>query len=114
MMMAGAGGTKAKKEVIKMENYHEREKVPEFDIFKRLERLEEITNGEFTAVTETLLVAIAAFWVAFLALSTHYPEFARKYKDDIVGSLQRKGLNRRLLDMLREISTDIVDQIEKK
>jgi len=77
----------------------------EFEFFKRIEDLEEITKGlEATEATarENRVLLVVTFLLTFVALLTHSPKSTREAKDIIMSMLKDLGLSRQLLDVLEE------------
>jgi len=87
--------------------------VPEFDLFKRIESLEEKTKGQLTAQDAAILAAIS-LEVAFRSAILHVPQHAREYKDNILGVLKRMGLNRKLVDILEEDFASLSNALEQQ
>ena len=87
-------------------------KIPEFDLFKRLEKLEGKTRGKFSS-RDVYIVALASLITAWWALSMHNPHDARQNKDGILKALKNAGINKELLDILGEIFSEQCDIFDK-
>lgn len=85
---------------------------PEFDIFKRLEKLEDKTKGEITA-KDAFIMGAVGLELAFLAASLYAPQHTRKYKDDILKKLKVMGLDKYWLDELGEDLRNACNFIEQ-
>lgn len=86
--------------------------VPEFDLFKRIENLEQRTKGELT-IRDVSILSLLGLEIAFAAMSLHAPQFVRKYKDDFLRKLKEMGFNKQWLDILEEDFLDICEGVEK-
>ena len=86
---------------------------PEWDLFKRIEALEEKTKAEFTVQDATILATIG-LQVAFRSAILHTPQYAREYKDRILGNLKKMRVNRKMRDMLEEDFTSLSNTLEQK
>lgn len=83
-------------------------KIPEFDLFKRIENLEEKTKGKLTFV-DTSIMATMGLMLAWAAFSMHAPEYARKLKDNTLKGLKTAGLNKEALDVLEKLMSEQCD-----
>jgi len=87
-------------------------KVPEFEVFKRIESLEEKIKGEFT-VKDASILALVGFELAFTALGLHTPQYARKFKDEFLGKLKKMDVTKKWLDCLEEDCLNICELVEQ-
>jgi hypothetical protein len=86
--------------------------VPEFDLFKRIENLEQRTKGELT-IRDASMLGLLSLESAYLAMSLHAPQLARKYKDNLLGKLKKMGFNKQWLDLLEADFLDLCEGVEK-
>ena len=86
--------------------------VPEFDLFERIENLEQRAKGELT-VREASIVGLLGLETAYLAMSLHAPKLARKYKDDLLGKLKKMDFNEQWLALLEEDFLNLCESVEK-
>lgn len=85
---------------------------PEWDIFKRIERLEDKTKSKLT-LKDTSILSVLTFEIAFYAMGLHAPEFVRKHKDVLLGKLKTMGFSKEWLGILEEDLLSICDGIEE-
>lgn len=84
---------------------------PEFDLFKRVENLEDKFKGELT-VKDAFILGAIGFEIAYAALSFQSPQNARKFKDEFLGRLNQAGLSHKWLDILQEDLLNVCSSIE--
>ena len=85
---------------------------PEFDLFKRVENLEDKFKGELT-VKDAFILGAMGFETAYAALSFQFPQYARKYKDEFLGRVKQAGLSHKWLDILQEDLLNVCNIIEQ-
>ena len=85
---------------------------PEFDLFKRIENLEEKFEGELT-VKDAFILGAIGFEIAYAALSFQSPQNARKFKDEFLGRVKQAGLSHKWLDILQEDLLSVCNNIEQ-
>lgn len=98
-----------------MKNYHE--KIPEFDVFKRIEKLEEemmVPDKVVELISDLLIIILLNSAFTFWAFSLHEPNTARKIKDKWVEILKHKDVNKFFVDRLSEILTEVCTIIEQE
>lgn len=86
--------------------------IPEFDLFKRIENLEQRAKGELT-IRDASIIGFLALETAYLAMSLHAPKLARKYKDDLLGKLKKMDFNEQWLALLEEDFLNLCESAEK-
>lgn len=85
------------------------ESTREWDIFKRIERLETLKP----TAEDSRILATDALFLAFIALVKDRPKGARKLKDFYIAHLETSKLSPELLKELKDILTSACDQFEK-
>ena len=83
---------------------------PEWDIFARIEKLENIVPE----TKDNLILAVSAYAMSFLSLTLRTPSRARKFEDDMAKQLGQVGLSDRLLEVITDLMTNICNDVEKK
>lgn len=87
-------------------------RAPEFDLFKRIENLEAITKGGVT-VKDAFIAGILSFEIGYTAVSLHYPQRARKYKDLFIARLEQMGFNEHWKKILEKDLLNLCEDLEK-
>ncbi len=75
--------------------------IPEFELFKRMESLEQKTEGDFS-LKDTFIVSMLAFEASYCAMAMHSPQNARKNKDLLIGKLKEMEFSKQWQDILEE------------
>ena len=85
----------------------------EWDIFGRIENLEQDIKAAKPTLEEATRVAVYAFELAFIALVRARPDQDRKLKDIIITDLKKLGLSLNTLNTLEQLMLKICDIAEK-
>ena len=88
--------------------------IPEFDIFRRVEELEDKIQGN-VSVKDAALLGITGVELAFWALCASSPEKAETVAAALTNDLKKAGLNAALLEKLfRDLTAQVsyVDRLE--
>lgn len=85
-------------------------KTPEWDIFKRVERLEKLKP----TVDEVGGLAIATFQLVFLWLAAEKPTRIRRLKDNLIVFLKEQGISGQTLDSLQTFMLQVCGHAEKQ
>ena len=91
---------------------NEESSTPEFDIFKRLEKLEE-TSVTKPALDDIFMVARMAFGIAFANIAVARPKQARKQKDSIIKWAKSLGVSKGILEDLESLLLIACEEAEK-
>lgn len=86
--------------------------VPEFDLFKRIENIEQRTKGPLT-IRDASIIGFLGLECAYLAMSIHAPKLARKYKDNLIGKLKKMDFDKQWLALLEEDLLNLCEVVEK-
>jgi hypothetical protein len=97
----------------------EQKSTPEWDIFTRIERGEQLIgriDEEIEAITptlvDTMVLAIDRISFAFLALVQEHPKYARRLKDVLITMHKRENIDPKLLEILGGWVISPLEQIE--
>jgi hypothetical protein len=85
------------------------ESTPEFDIFKRIEKLEALKP----TAEDGRILGMYAVYISFIALALQRPGQARKLKDTVMADLKKLGLSAGVLERLEKDLVEICDEAEK-
>lgn len=83
---------------------------PAWNFFERIERLESLKP----TTEDSLLLAIDALFMAFLALVRSNASFARSLKDDYVEHLEGSSLSPEVRKEVKRVLTLVCDQLDKQ
>jgi hypothetical protein len=85
----------------------------EWDIFARIENLEQDIKAAKPTVKDANIVSMFAFGLAFGAVAVRMPDQARGIKDSYLGYLKASGLSPKMLDILEQAMLEACDMAEK-
>lgn len=81
----------------------------EWDIFKRIENLEQDIETAKPTLKDANTVALFAFGLAFGALTMHSPDHARKAKDSCLRTLKTLDLSPGILNKVEQVMLEVCD-----
>jgi len=87
--------------------------MPEFDIFTRIEQLEEKATGMLT-LREAIFLAAFGCELAFANIAMQNPGDARNIKDELIAKLKRWGINEEFVDLLDEDFASMCSSVEQQ
>lgn len=82
--------------------------IPEFDIFRRVEELEDIVKGDIST-RDAALLGLTGIELAFWALCANSPRNAETIANALLNDLRKAGLNHKLQAKLAQ---DLNNQFE--
>ena len=82
---------------------------PEWDVFKRIESLEELrpTVGDLT------IIAVDTFLLLFGWLAMEHRSGARAFKDRLIAIFEKGGLSKETLNSLQKFMLQVCEKAEK-
>ena len=87
--------------------------IPEWEIFKRLEKLEMVSANTKTLLQDTFTFARMALTLIFLKAITERPDRAIALKDALVGSAKRSGVSKEGSKFLEDLLLELCKEVEK-
>jgi hypothetical protein len=86
----------------------------EWDIFKRIEDLEQDIETAKPTLKDANTVAIFAFGLAFGTMAIQTPKYARKMKDECTKHLKTIGVAPKVFDLLEQLMLKACDLAEEE